>query len=240
MSQDLLLVDVIPLSIGVENEHGTVDRFFNRNTPIPATKTMSDTTVENNQDAIQFKIYEGERPKAKDCHKLGSFLLEGILPAKAGVPDIETTISIDANGILNVKAVDKGTGKSSGVTISNEKGRLSEAQIEKLIRDSEKFADQDKEFAAKMDARDAMKQYLHSLTEMLDGAADEKISSEDKEAISEALKDGKSWLKSNKDASADEVQEKKKEIEEICAPIIEGFYGSKSGGGDDDEDDGEL
>ncbi|CAE7705064.1 BIP8 [Symbiodinium pilosum] len=172
----------------------------------------------------------------KDNHLLGKFELGGIPPAPRGQPQIEVTFEIDSNGILNVGAEDKGTGKSEKITITNDKGRLTEEQIEKMIREAEEFADEDKKVKERVDAKNAFDGYIHSMRSATEGSGDnkglsEKMDSDEKEKILDALKDGQSWLDSNPEADAEEIKEKHKEIEGICAPIVSKYYGGGGAGG---------
>merc|ERR1719223_1789837 len=166
-------------------------------------------------------------------------------PAPRGQPQIEVTFEIDSNGILNVGAEDKGTGKSEKITITNDKGRLTEEQIEKMIKEAEMFADEDKKVKERVDAKNAFDGYIHSMRSATEGSGDnkglsEKLDEEEKEKIQDALKDGQSWLDSNPEADAEEIKEKHKEVEGICAPIVSKYYGAGGGGGggaDEDEDE---
>merc|ERR1712232_413504 len=190
-------------------------------------------------------VYEGERPMTKDNHLLGKFELGGIPPAPRGQPQIEVTFEIDSNGILNVGAEDKGTGKSEKITITNDKGRLTEEQIERMIKEAEQFADEDKLVKERVDAKNAFDGYLHSMRSAVEGSGEnkglsDKLDDEEKSTIQDALKEGQEWLDSNHEADAEEIKEKHKEIEGICAPIISKHYqgaGGAGGSGDDDDDD---
>merc|ERR1712056_159513 len=209
---------------------------------------MTLSTYLDNQPSINIRIFEGERPMSKDNHLLGEFNLGGIAPAPKGQPQIEVTFEIDSNGILNVGAEDKASGKSEKITITNDKGRLTEEQIEKMIKEAEQFADEDKKVKERVDAKNAFDGYIHSMRSAVEGSGEnkglsEKMDSEEKEKIMDALKDGQSWLDSNPEADAEEVKEKHKEVEGICAPIVSKYYGAggggagAAGGGDEDEEE---
>eukprot|EP00405_Crypthecodinium_cohnii_P039652 CAMPEP_0206542698 /NCGR_PEP_ID=MMETSP0325_2-20121206/10338_1 /ASSEMBLY_ACC=CAM_ASM_000347 /TAXON_ID=2866 /ORGANISM="Crypthecodinium cohnii, Strain Seligo" /LENGTH=657 /DNA_ID=CAMNT_0054040827 /DNA_START=104 /DNA_END=2074 /DNA_ORIENTATION=- len=241
--QELLLLDVTPLSLGTEVEGGTMAVLISRNTVIPARKTDSFTTVTDNQPAIDFKVYEGERPMAKDNHLLGKFTLDGLAPVRAGVPDIEVTYEVDANGILNVAATDKATGKGTKITITNNKGRLTEAQIARMVQEAEEFAEQDRVVKERADARQALQSYIRSMRDS-SRSWGAKVKADEVKSVESALSETESWLLSHQDADVEDINEQKSELESVCNPIIEQLYGKQrsrgDGGREDSDDEGDF
>merc|ERR1740123_2147766 len=223
--EDLVLLDVAPLSLGIETEGSIMSCLIKRNTTIPTKQTQSFTTCENNQSVIGIQVYEGERVMTRDNHKLGSFDLTGIPPAPKGVPAIEVTFEIDANGVLNVQACDKSTGNQNKITITNDKGRLSKEDIEKMVNDAEKFKADDDAQREKMSARNELETYCFNMKSTIEGrSVRQKMTTSDLKTVENACDEALRWLEVNRDADLDDLQEKRKVAEAACGPCITRLY----------------
>lgn len=223
---NLILLDVCPLTLGIETVGGVMTKLIPRNTVVPTKKSQIFSTAQDNQPTVTIQVFEGERPMTKDNHQLGKFDLTGISPAPRGVPQIEVTFEMDVNAILRVSAKDLASGNEEKITITNDQNRLTPEDIERMVKEAEEFAAEDAKIKAKVDAKNELESYAYQMknqisdNEKLGG----KLDDDTKATITKAVDEAISWLEANPNAETEEIQEKKKEVEQIVQPIISKLY----------------
>jgi len=240
-NDSILLLDKTSLSMGIETVGGVFTPIVKRDTQMPTKKTQVFSTHQDNQSKVTIDVFEGERSMTKDNHPLGRFELSGIPPAPRGIPQIEVTFEVNADGILEVTAADKGTGKSEKITISSDKGRLSKEEIDRMVEEAEQYAEEDRIVQERVTARNGLESYLYNLkSHMEDEDRSNNLSPEDKKDLLDLMEEKLDWMEENPEASKEDYLDHQKEVEQVANPLMRQLYNSEGGDYDEEFTDEDL